>query len=513
MAKIQAAKRKNESSKPLIFKDCLSLEKSKEITKNEQSSKEIIGKKDVYPFLELKGKILEERIKRNGGKDNRKNEYNLENVLGLNAQKESQEYMGEPVLLGIKYESRQEQLSASYYIGATWLIPDELSAIVEPRIENLNLAEMFNVALSVSSTKEADYFAKCYGIDFDSDPIEVTSSQVSLTPLLVLHFLSLLQKLVKTGLKKGYVTIDENMKSKIKGKLLISQHLRKNILAKRADRNFCRYQEYSADIPENRLLKKALLFAQRYAQQNKSLGVKARNDINKLLAVFENVSDEISISQIQKIAKNKLFKLYPETCKVAKMILQNYDYSISNITDEASPHKVQPYWIDMARLFELYVYSKLNEAYPGQIIFQAEGSGKTKADYIKKRTENQDDGIVIDGIVIDAKYKPKYNNSDSIALDDVREVCGYARDEKILNEMGYDLKKEVPPTVNCLIIFPKNLEENKEQENCPEDSAKCTENSDDIGISRFLENQKETKLQKVEGYYKFYKTAIELPPI
>lgn len=487
---------------PLIFEDCLSLETlfSKDIISSFNSKEE--------PFLELKGKILEERIKRNGGKDNCKNEYNLKHVLGLNAQKESQEYMGEPVLLGIKYESWQEQLSASYYIGATWLIPGELSAIVEPRIKDLDLEKMYNAALSVSSTKEADYFAKCYGIDFDSEPIEVTSSRVSLTPLLVLHFLSLLQKLVKTGLKKGYATIDENMKSKIKGKLLISQHLRKNILAKRADRNFCRYQEYSADIPENRLLKKALLFAQRYAQQNKSLEKKASNDINKLLAVFENVSDEISISQVQKIAKNKLFKLYPETCKVAKMILQNYDYSISNIKPEDKVHKVQPYWIDMARLFELYVYSKLNEVYLDQIIFQAEGSGRTKADYVKKRTGNKRTGNQDDGIVIDAKYKPKYNNSKSIALDDVREVCGYARDEKILKEMGYDLKKEVPPTVNCLIIFPNKDTQDKESS---EEVIGCTDSTDRIGI----EDCKglSSNLQKINGYYKFYKTAIELPTI
>lgn len=497
--------RKNSGKEPIRFKDCLYLD-----PKNQGIDSYL---QKAPPFLNKKGVILEDHINKKLKKESlsESGDYSLEYVLGLNAQKESQEYMGEPVLLGIKYESRQEQLSASYYIGATWLIPGELSAIVEPRINDLDLEKMYNAALSVSSTKEADYFAKCYGIDFDSEPIEVTSSQVSLTPLLVLHFLSLLQKLVKTGLKKGYITIDENMKSKIKGKLLISQHLRKNILAKRADRNFCRYQEYSADIPENRLLKKALLFAQRYAQQNKSLEKKASNGINKLLAVFENVSDEISISQVQKIAKNKLFKLYPETCKVAKMILQNYDYSISNITDEASPHKVQPYWIDMARLFELYVYSKLNEAYPGQIIFQAEGSGRTKADYIKKRTGNKDDGIVIDGIVIDAKYKPRYNNSNCIALDDVREVCGYARDEKILNEIGYDLEKEVPPTVNCLIIFPKN--EDTQDKESSEEVIGCTklDSTDRIGI----EDCKglSSNLQKIKGYYKFYKTAIELPTI
>ncbi len=428
----------------------------------------------------------------------------LQKILTSNA---NPKFMEAPVMLGIKYDSSHKQLSASYYIGATWLIPGKLSAIVEPRIENLNLDEMYRVALNVGSSNEADYFSRCYGIDFDSDPIEVTSSQVSLTPLLVLHFLSLLKKLVKTGLKKGYVTIDENMKSKIKGKLLISQHLRKNILAKRADRNFCRYQEYSADIPENRLLKKALLFAQRYAQQNKSLEKKASNDINKLLAVFENVSDEISISQVQKIAKNKLFKHYPETCKVAKMILQNYDYSISNIKPEDKVHKVQPYWIDMARLFELYVYSKLNEAYPDQIIFQAEGFGRTKADYIKKRTNNEDDGIVID-----AKYKPRYNNSNSIALDDVREVCGYARDEEILKEMRYNTGEKNLPAINCLIIYPNNTELKDSEENQTNCTA-CKDRSDDIGISKFLEKQNEKKLQKAKGFYKFYKTAIELPII
>lgn len=497
--KVLKKTKKNSGKKtiPLIFKDCLVLD-----SKNQELIKSYLG--ESHPFLNSKGGILEERIKKD-----KPDNYSLEYVLSLNANKECQEFMGEPILLGIKYDfdkkTRQKQIIASYYIGVTWLIPGELSAIVEPRIDNLDLDQMYAAALSVSSTKEADYFSECYGIDFESEPVEVSSNKASLTPLLILHFLSLLNKLVKTGLKKGYVTIDENLKSKIKGKLLISPHLRKNILAKRADRNFCRYQEYSADIPENRLLKKALLFARRYAQQNKSLGIKASSDINKLLCTFENVSDEISISQVQKIAKNKLFKLYPETCKIAKMILQNYDYSISNIKDESVSHKVQPYWIDMARLFELYVYGKLNKAYPGEIVFQAEGFGKkgfeSKADYVKKRNRDNE------GIVIDAKYKPRYNNSDNIALDDVREVCGYARDEKILEAMGYKIKEEKTiPVVSCLVIFPNNKEVNETEKVEGEETVSCDVSKDEIGISALSK-----ELKKAKGFYKFYKIAIDLP--
>lgn len=55
----------------------------------------------------------------------------------------------------------------------------------------------------------------------------------------------------------------------------------------------------------------------------------------------------------------------------------------------------------MSRLFELYVYSKLYHAYQDNIRFQVPGYRKTAVDLIH----------IGERLIIDAKYKPKYEMS------------------------------------------------------------------------------------------------------
>ena len=67
------------------------------------------------------------------------------------------DYMGTPQCLAI-----DSTLTASYYIGATWLVEQELPVIVLPKIPNIDYLEMFMAALSVDSKHEEGYFSKCY---------------------------------------------------------------------------------------------------------------------------------------------------------------------------------------------------------------------------------------------------------------------------------------------------------------------------------------------------------------
>ncbi len=349
------------------------------------------------------------------------------------------DFMGKPDYLGVNNE-----LESSYYIGATWIVKNELPLIVLPKIENLDFTEMLITALSVGSENEGVYFSQCYGIDFEEPLIETKERVDQLTPILLIHYVTLLEKVVQNGLKKGYISVEDNLKGKIKGHVVMSEQLRHNIIPHRFDRNYCRFQIYTEDIPENRLLKKALLFAQAMLSNMIRYGCqisKIQNRINKLINSFERVSDTIDISQVKSITTNKLFRHYPEAIRVAKDILKRFDYSISNISSDN--HKTPPFWIDMSRLFELYVFSKLEESYPRQIKFQVSGYGQTKADYIHKGEQ----------IIIDAKYKPKYNYGFELA--DIREISGYSRDIEILKHFGQefiDTKQET----KCLIIYPGN---------------------------------------------------------
>lgn len=138
--------------------------------------------------------------------------------------------------------------------------------------------------------------------------------------------------------------------------------------------------------------------------------------------------------------KNKLYGDYGTAIKLAKLLLKRYDYSIDNI--ESDNHMIPPFWIDMARLYEVYVYGLLQRAYPGQIKFRVKGHYQAAVDFLKMDEE----------LIMDTKYKPHYDSSYAGVIDDIREISGYARDILISNELGISDKDSVP---DCLIIYPK----------------------------------------------------------
>lgn len=386
------------------------------------------------------------------------------------------DYEGTPRYLGITPDFK-----ASYYIGADWLT-GEKAVIVTPKMHDIDHISMFVAALKFAPS--SNYFPKFYGIDFSKPKIESEKLDGILTPLMLIHFLSVIQKLLEKGLKKGYVTREENLQAKIKGKVMMSQQFCRNIANHRQDKVMCCYQEYSADIPENRLLKKALLFAKRSIGNMPAL--QAHKDfsglnrmLNSSLASFSSVSDDIDIGSVRNVQKNKLFGDYGEAIRLAKMILKRYDYSINNV--ETEKNLVPPFWIDMSRLYEVYVYSLLQVAYPGQIKFQVKGHHKTAVDFLKLDEE----------LIMDTKYKPHYEFSNDGIIDDIREISGYARDEYILDELGIKHKDCVP---DCLIIYPKI-------EDCCEITA-FNEGSTLIQVSTHI-----------KSFRKFHKICVPVPKI
>lgn len=403
-------------------------------------------------------------------------------------------YMGTPKYLGI-----DQNFTASYYIGASWLVKNELAVIVTPKMENIDFVTMFLAALEVDTKNESDYFAKCYGIQFDEPTIETDEQLNQLTPLLVLHFVSLLERLVKRGLKKDYIVREENLKTKVKGRLLITKHLQKNVFQQRSDRAYCQYQEYTDDIPENRLLKKALLFADRIINNYESLKTQSsyfeiQSRLSKLKNRLDGVSDEIEPYQVQKISTNKLFKEYKESIRVAKMLLRRYDYSISKASQEQ--YTTPPFWIDMSRLYEMWVYSQLEKAYPGQIQFQVKGHCGTAVDFIKKD----------ECLIMDAKYKPHYDYSNRGIIDDIREISGYARDTKILKALNADEQE-----IKCLIIYPEPLVFIQDIDNSEEDTYYAL--SDECKEINNFDGDLIPIFSKIKMFRNFYKICVTLPVI
>lgn len=367
-----------------------------------------------------------------------------------------------------------EAYYASYKIGAEWIDEQEsLIVTTKHKMEQIDFVRMFMTCFT--SDLSLASFSTIYEIYIDKPSIKAPALQSVVSPLLVLHFLGVVSRIKE--LKKGYVSRSENLK-KVKGRISILKNERQNIAIRRYDRVFCEYDEYSADIPENRLIKKALLFSQRLLQGlNERSAAVAKLRLNKSLALFSEVSDKVEIKQVKRLRAHKLFTNYNEAIRLAKLILRLFDYNISKVGSNEG--KVVPFWLNMSLLYEHYVYGLLHEAYRERITYQFKG--KTGfPDFLYKSKEYK--------AILDTKYIPKYEEK-SLDKDVVRQLSGYGRDLRILTHLEY---KDVSP-IPCIIIYPK---EGKRKNN------------------PFLGNNLRMLCgESLKGLLEFYKIEVSLPTI
>ena len=366
---------------------------------------------------------------------------------------------------------------SSYYIGITEINGQHIEVL--PKLEDLDFMSLFSFALLYQPSSE--YFSSCYDINWEKEIFASTELYNILTPLLVMQYLNVLDKLVGKGLKRDYITIEKNLHSKIRGKLRPIANWRKNELKKKEDYFYCQYQVFSANIPVNRLLKKALdisllLLGNVRSRSSNMTGLAFLSSKLKLIEAFKNIDSNVRLESIRNYKFDKLNMYYSDAIKLAKCIIRHQDNAL---TDGSGMKRIPLFWIDMSRLYEVYVLGILQTHYPGQILFQVKGSYRTQCDYLH----------IGEGIVLDAKYKLWYSSyngrrshEDSM-IADIREISAYARDERFLSLMNNDVSTPI-----CIIIHPD-------------------EETTDLGtvLSDSVKNN------KIEGYRDFYRLSIDLP--
>jgi 5-methylcytosine-specific restriction enzyme subunit McrC len=386
----------------------------------------------------------------------------------------------------IRWDKPMDHSQWGYYalfkIGAEWVDENEPLIVTAKRgMENIDFLGMFMTCFS--SNLALDSFSEIYKIDIEKPPINAPALCGIVSPLIVVHFLSIVNRI--KSLKRGYVHHCENLK-KVKGHIKFLKNERVNIATKRFDRIFCEYDDYSTDIPENKLLKKALLFSEALINgmsKQHRLYPKIKFMISKTLTKFDGVTDDVDIKSVGQIRSHKLFSEYAEAIRLAKIILKRFDYSINKAS--SSEDKVIPFTLDMSLLYEHYVYGLLSEAYQDKITYQFKGKTGYPDFLFKSRKYKA---------ILDTKYIPKYQKQ-SLDNDVVRQLSGYSRDIPILKHLGYDDVNESSPlpSVPCVIVYP---EEGTEMNN------------------PFLNNDLSELCSKpIAKLSRFYKLSIPVPTI
>lgn len=348
-------------------------------------------------------------------------------------------------------EPDKSVLTTSYFIGVDWVHEGKLAIYVAPKLNTKLLLEEGDW----HSIKETDYLnmlfscikhpevskeiKELFEIKWDKPEIIIEQKKDLLTPLLVVQYLVLVKDIVRKGLKKAYYRVNENLYAKVKGKVNVSQTIKRNLLRNKKLNTSCSFEEFGLNCVENRLLKKALLFIRKYLPTYLNIGSEAyiKDLINYISPAFDTISDEVDLSEIRHPKPNIFYKEYDEAIRLSKLILSRYGYNISNIEKETI--STPPFWIDMSKLFELYVLGLLKDRFQSHIQYHFTHYGN-ELDFILRSEKYK--------LVIDAKYKPKY--IDGKLDEDIRQVSGYARLKKV-----YDfLEKQYPESIDCLIIYP-----------------------------------------------------------
>lgn len=339
------------------------------------------------------------------------------------------------------------KLLPSYYIGTDWLIKNEQAIYVAPKVNSdgrqIDYLGMLHASLShvdtLSHTKEL------YEIKFDQPFIEVDQQMDLITPLIMLQFLHTLKQIVIKGLKKSYYKVEHNLASKIKGRVLTSKNIKKNLVQNKPINTYCQYDEFGLDSIENRVLNHTLSFVRRYFAKYPAYNKLTKPLTDFCTPAFENVSDKVDLKVLKQTKYNSFYKEYQQALDLSKIIFKRFGYHISEVENiNLSRVTVPPFWIDMSKLFELYVLSLLKDKYGNKIVFQAKGN-YGEPDYLLL-----DDNIPL---IIDAKYKPIYQKNE-YNPDDIRQISGYARDNKLLNQLGFATQSEREnKIVGCVIIY------------------------------------------------------------
>lgn len=371
-------------------------------------------------------------------------------------------------------------INNSYYIGTDWLIENEQAVYVQSKVNRDSPEQIDYMSMLFQALKHPvvfDHTKDLFEIKWDKPEIKINQQQDLLTPLLIVQFLQVAKAIVRKGLKKSYYKVEHNLYSKVKGKILVAKNIKQNLLKGKSLNTFCYYDEFGFNGIENRVLKKALLFIQQYLPAHKNLGSDSffSETFSFIMPAFNQVSEDASIKDCQNLKSNPLYKEYKLAITLAKQILRRFGYNISNTS--TNNISTPPFWIDMSKMFELYVLGLLKESYKGvnEIDYHFTTHGN-ELDFVVNIPEYQ--------IVVDAKYKLRYKSG--IDHKDMRQVSGYSRLGKVYSLFNKD-QREI---IDCLIIYPEGFLDKNEKEIIN------------------LVNKK-----KIENYVSMFKYGVRLPVV
>lgn len=430
--------------------------------------------------------------------DNWESYYALEDKIDAIFFDAEKQYACVSLKLSKENEQHQCSITSSYYIGLDRFSKLKLPVYIQPKL-NSDQYQLNYIKMLLEALKEPENFNHLEGlvlVKFDDPWIEIENELLpELTPFLIAQFLAIVKSLLKKGLKKSYYHKIENLSCRVKGKVLLGRQIKENILKNRLTQTICQYQEFGFDTEANQFLKYVLSLLPKHFEdfdKNESIRLNLEEVWHFCQSGFQQVGKR-TFAKLKYRENNPFYKQYNLAIQLGNQILALHDYNMSRNAKQATCMH-PPFWIDMSKLFELYVFKELRTRFKGD---------KAVVYHQKYHQQELDFIINADGFkaVVDAKYKPRYVYGNP-SIEDARQLSGYTRLNKVYKELNMNDNSLIP----AYLIYPSNLPAVAEKNNL---DSKDVFDEPITAYNELLTG----KLRKSTMYRELYLQEISLPVI
>lgn len=234
--------------------------------------------------------------------------------------------------------SDQWHVTATHYVG-TVVLP-ELELLIRPKVPIDNLFLLLDVGLPEGAWRPESFA-------YASDP--------NLLPILAAFFARMLERTVATGLLRAYRTEAERLIA-VRGRIDFPAQVRQPGVASPVA---CRFDEYTADIDENRYLKAAV----RRLLRVPGVRPETRRALSRELVRFEEVADvHVSVELPDRLVLTRLNRHYRPVLRLARLVLGNV-----GLLDRPGQTAASSFLLDMNDLFQRFVGDRLARHLRGRL--------------------------------------------------------------------------------------------------------------------------------------------------
>lgn len=221
-------------------------------------------------------------------------------------------------------------LTATQHVGA--IVLDDVEVLIRPKISVENVMVLLDVGLPDQAWRQEDF---------------AFATDANLLPIVAAFFARTLERAVTTGLLRSYRAESERLAT-LRGRIDFPTQIRQPGMVSPVA---CRFEEYTADIDENRYLKAAVRRLLRVAGVRPS----TRQALLRQLVRFEEVTDAVvDLDLPDHLVFTRLNRHYQPALGLARLVLRNV-----SLIDQPGDTGASSFLVDMNELFQRFVADRL----------------------------------------------------------------------------------------------------------------------------------------------------------